>query len=382
MVHSAGFHLGADSQRSTCGSIFTGRNTIYAMLAICGMLIAGRIKVSQFYHSRSWFNPLFGLTLLSLGLVAMTLVPGLGRSVNGATRWLYLGPRAWGLSFQPSELVKWVLVLSIAWWCSRRHDVMHRFTVGLLTPLLLLIVACGLIVIEDLGTAVLIATVGFCMLLAGGAKWWQLACIAPLGLATIVAAIIQSPYRLSRLIAFVDPWSDPTGAGYHPIQSMMAFAQGGIKGLGLGMSIQKYYLPEDTTDFLFPIICEELGFAGAVLIVVFLIVILWTALSILRNTRDVFCRLVILGVILTFGLQAVLNIAVVTVMVPTKGIALPLISAGGTGWILTAFALGMVAAVDNADYYGLADNELQPSGQLFTDAGDAACRPIATGGIR
>ncbi len=348
MVHSAGFAIHADQPQTGLSGMLTSRHMIYAVLAVLGMLVAGRINVSRFSRCRSWCNPLFLLIALSLLLAALTFVPGFGRSVNGATRWLYLGPRSWGISFQPSELVKWVMVPAIAWWCTKYSVRMHRFGQGLMVPLSLLALACGLIVIEDLGTAVLIAAVGGCLLLAGGARWWQLVLITPPGLAAVAASIMNSPYRLNRLTAFLDPWSDPAGAGYHPIQSMMAFAQGGLHGTGLGMSVQKYYLPEDTTDFLFPIICEELGFAGAVLIVLFLLTILWTSFSVLRNCRDPFSRLVVLGVMLTFGLQSVMNIAVVTVMVPTKGIALPLISAGGTGWIMTAFALGLVTAVDHA----------------------------------
>ncbi len=129
---------------------------------------------------------------------------------------------------------------------------------------------------------------------------------------------------------------------------MVAFAQGGVSGSGLGQSVQKYYIPEDTTDFVFPIIAEELGFGGAVLVVGLFLAILWVGLGIAKDTQDTFGRLVALGVLLTVGLQAVINLAVVTVVVPTKGIALPLISAGGTGWIFTAFALGLVASLDNA----------------------------------
>ena len=139
---------------------------------------------------------------------------------------------------------------------------------------------------------------------------------------------------------------------------MLAIAQGGLFGGGLGNGIQKFgYLPEDTTDFIFAIICEELGIMGAALIVVLYLVLLWIGLSIVKDCKDTFSRLVGLGVLLTVGLQALINIAVVTVVVPTKGIALPLISAGGTGWIMTAFAIGLVAALDNANRMG---EEIEP----------------------
>ena len=339
-------------------SMLGGRNTAYALIALGVMAAAAWIDVRKLFLTRGWVNPLWLVLLMSLGLAALTLVPGMGRSVNGASRWLYLGPRGWGVSFQPSELVKWTMLLAIAWWCARRRGVMHRFWHGLLPVLLLLAVACGLIIIEDLGTAVLIGLVAVCVLYAGGARLWQLALLMIPALIGVVSLIVTSPYRFRRLLAFLDPWADPQGAGYHPIQSMLAIAQGGLTGRGLGNGVQKFgYLPEDTTDFIFAVICEELGVAGATLVVCLYLTILWIGLGIVRDCRDTFSRLVGLGVLLTIGFQAAINIAVVTVVIPTKGIALPLISSGGTGWIMTALALGLLAALDNANHL---DEETDP----------------------
>lgn len=372
MTHSAGMRIGgvADPMlwgegpepvagwgiRTALGSL-VGRNVLYAALAAGAMFFASRVNVRQMFVFRGLRNPLFLITLLSLGLSAATLVPGWGKSVNGASRWLQIGPSGMGFSFQPSELVKWVMILTLAWWCARRRGVMHRFAHGLLPPLVLTALACGMIVIEDLGTAMLIGLVAVCMLLAGGARLWQLLLWVPPATAVLVTAIVYSPYRVQRILTFLDPWADPAGAGYHPIQSMLAFAQGGLWGVGLGNSVQKYHLPEDTTDFIFPILAEELGLPGAGTVILLYIAVLWVGLGIVKDCRDVFGRLVGLGVLLTMGLQATVNLAVVTVVAPTKGIALPLISAGGTGWVLTAFALGLVAALDNANYLEWVDEE-------------------------
>ena len=355
MVHSAGANvgqMGTDADGWLAGMLapVMSRQGVYALLAIGVMLAASRVDVRQLFRARGLTNPLWMVVLLSLGAVALTFVPGVGREVNGAVRWLPLGPRDWGLTFQPSELVKWVLIVAVAWWCARRRGVMHRFWHGLVPPLVLLAAACGLVVVEDLGTAALIGGVGTVMLIAGGARIWQMALFIPPALAGMVAAIIYEPYRVQRLLAFLDPWKDMDGAGYHPIQSMLALAHGGLTGAGLGHGVQKFgYVPEDTTDFIFAIICEEMGFAGAALVIALYLTILWTGLGILRDCRDVYGRLVALGVMLTIGLQATINLAVVTVMLPTKGIALPLVSAGGTGWVLTAFSLGLLAALDNAN---------------------------------
>ncbi len=327
---------------------YVNKNLVCAILAVCAMLAGARVDLMGLFRSRSWVSPVWVAMLLALGLCALTLVPGMGRSANGASRWLTIGPAGGGVSFQPSELMKWALIIALAWYCTRRRGVMGRFWWGLLPGLVLTAVAAGVVVIEDLGTGALIAAGAVLVLIAGGAKLWHLGLMVPPAVAGLVFAIVQEPYRMRRLTAFMDPWADAQGTGYHPIQSMLAFAQGGVSGSGLGGSVQKYHIPEDTTDFIFPILCEELGLGGAALVVGLFIAMLWIGLGIVRDSEDTFGRLVGVGVLFTIGMQAVINIAVVTVVVPTKGIALPFVSMGGTGWVFTGFALGLVASLDNA----------------------------------
>jgi cell division protein FtsW len=370
MVHSAGSVVGGpegavvDSTFGPAGpwSMFATRTSLYAGLAIVVMLVASRLNVRQLFTARGLGNPLLVALMAALTLQGLTLVPGFGHEVNGAHRWLKFGP----ITFQPSELVKWVMVFAVAWWCARRAGVMHKLGAGALPGLVLIALACGLVVDQDLGTAVLIGLVAVVVLIAGGMRLWVLAPVVVVGGAGIVAAIFAAPYRMKRLMIFRDPWVDPQGAGYHPIQSQLAFAEGGVSGSGLGHSIQKYYIPEDTTDFIFPVLTEELGLAGAALVIGLFLTILWVGLGIVRDSKDTFSRLVGLGVITTLGVQAAINLAVVTVVVPTKGIALPLVSSGGTGWIMTAGALGILAAIDNAT--ALEESELSSD---FTDDTDS-----------
>ena len=162
----------------------------------------------------------------------------------------------------------------------------------------------------------------------------------------LAAATVSSPYRLDRWRAWVDPYQDPQGIGYHVIQSMTTVAGGGLAGRGLGNGVQKFgYLPEDTTDFIFAVICEEMGLVGATVVVSLFGGLLLCGWSIIRRCDDPFRRLLGLGILLTLGLQALINLAVVTGLAPTKGIALPLVSAGGTGWVLTAFSLGLLVSM-------------------------------------
>jgi len=345
MVASAGMSIAGEPV--TIASLLTGRTAIYAVLAVVAMVLVGGYDLRRLAARRGFANPALWLLLLAVALCALALVPGLGRNVNGASRWLYIGPTSWNFSFQPSELAKWAMVIALAWWGARQADRMRSFTRGLLPALLMLAVVCGLIVKEDLGTATLIGVVGLGVLIAAGARLWHILVLLPAAAAAVVAFIVTSPYRMRRITAFLDPWADPEDTGYHLIQSLIAIAGGGPTGRGLGNGVQKFgYLPEDTTDFIFAVVCEELGLAGAVLIVALYVALLLIGLAIVRECRHAFGRLLGLGILLTIGLQALLNIAVVTGMVPTKGIALPLLSSGGTGWVLTASAIGLLTALD------------------------------------
>lgn len=344
MVHSAEMSVG--SSGGGILAILTSRHAMFAMVAVVVMLIASRINIRHAMNTPMIANPVLWALGVSLVLCGLTFVPEISGRINGARRWVKIG----SLMFQPSELVKWIMIIALAWWCARRVDGVRRFWSGLVPALALVAVACALIVIEDLGTAALVATISMIVLLAGGARWWQMGMMFPPAAAALVVAVIQSPYRVARLTTFMHPYEDPEGRGYQAIQSMLAIANGGVSGRGIGNGVQKHgYLPADTSDFIFANICAEMGLAGAALVVFLYMTILWCGIGIVRGSRDMFGRLIVMGIVLTVGLQAVINLAVVTVLVPTKGIALPLMSAGGTGWIMTAFALGLVAGLDTSN---------------------------------
>lgn len=286
-------------------------------------------------------------TLFLLAVVATVYVPGIAAPKNNSHRWIEIsisGGRP--ISVQPSEIAKWGMVFLLAVVLTRRWNLMGRFFVGPL-PLLAALGAVVLLVgIEDFGTAALIACVGGVLLLAGGMRIWQAAMLAPVGIGAMAYLVIKEPYRVRRLTTFMDPFHDPQGAGYHMIQSMTTIAGGGPFGRGLGNGLQKFgYLPEQTTDFLFAVLCEEMGLAGAALVVSLYLGILGASMLILLREKSLVCRLAVIGVAATLGGQAVINIAVVTGWAPTKGIPLPLISAGGTGWLMTSFSLGAIISI-------------------------------------
>ncbi|MDX2131811.1 MAG: putative peptidoglycan glycosyltransferase FtsW [Planctomycetota bacterium] len=378
MVNSADMRVASPSGENvapaiTAESILLSRSTIYMALALGAMCIGAMLPVRRFAESldaggaaSGFFAPARlggheggvlspaarGLLIASLALVAvcaLVYVPGLSKEINGARRWLRLPVPGLGdaLSVQPSEIAKWGMVGLLAWYGAAAAPRIHRFWGGLVPALLCIGGVSALIVKEDLGTGVLIAGVSSLVLIAAGARLWQFMIFAPLAVAGVVFAILTSDYRVKRILAFVDPYADPQGIGYHTIQSLIAIANGEGWGRGLGHGLQKFgYLPEDRTDFIFPIICEELGIAGAGVVCLLFAALMACGWSIVRREPLAALRLFAFGVIATIGLQAVINLAVVTGLAPTKGIALPLLSSGGTGWILTSFCLGLVISIE------------------------------------
>jgi cell division protein FtsW len=340
------------AQSLTFAGILGTRTFAYFVLSVLLLGVAAFLPVravASWVESRPsglWS----GTAVLALGTVVLLMicglvyVPGIARMVNGSRRWVNLGP---GLGFQPSEIAKWGMVALMSLYAARKARGMERFWSGLIPGLVAAGAVAGLILLEDLGTGAIIGVVAGILLLAGGAKVRHVAMLSPLPVLALAGAIITSPYRVQRLLAFRDPYADPEGIGYHTIQSLLAVAGGEGFGRGLGFGIQKMgYLPEDRTDFLFAVVCEELGIAGAGLVVALFLSLVWAGYTVLGRERSPLLRLVTLGIVATVGLQAAINMMVVTALAPTKGIALPLVSSGGTGWMLTAFSLGLLVSID------------------------------------
>ncbi|CAN5455138.1 putative lipid II flippase FtsW [soil metagenome] len=320
------------------------RHAMFALVALATFFIVGRFDYSPLAERRGsiFRSP----ALWGIGVAAFTclivLIPHIGLSVNGARRWLPLGIT----QVQPSELAKWASVLFLAWWLTQRPVNLDKFWSGFIVTLVPIGALCLLIVIQDFGTAALIALCSITMLLVGRVKLWHLAVVIPPALGVAFWFVAHKEYRWRRMTAFVDPWAAPQGEGYHMIQSLLSFATGGVTGRGLGNGIQKLgYLPEDTTDFIFAVICEELGLFGALLTVALYLGILYVAWQVVQQKRDSFGRMLAFGIGSMIGLQATINIAVATVSVPTKGLSLPLVSAGGSGLVITCAALGLLYSV-------------------------------------
>lgn len=330
------------------------RQLAFVTAGLAAMLLAARVPYHIWFAARgrmALIPLLFGM--ITLGLV---FVPGIGVEVNGARRWISI-PGV-GLQFQPSEVVKVALPIFLASWLVYRRDI-RRFWRGLL-PVALVIGFCTAAVgIEDFGTAALMAAVAGAMLIVAGARWWHLAIMAMPAIPGFLWLIVSRPHRIERLKIFLDPWADPEGSGYQIIQSLCTIASGGWWGRGLGGGFVKGYLPQAHNDFIFAVICEELGIVGAIAVIGLFIAFMWQCRGVLVRCISPAGRLLAFGIAMTLGLQAALNIAVVTSSVPTKGISLPLVSAGGTGAIVLGAVVGLLA---NLARKGTCDEELEKVG--------------------
>ena len=333
MVYSAS-SVAAQAQYRD-GAFFLKRQVLYTIIGLAAMSVAWKVHYARL---RRWTVPLLALTVLA---VIVVLFPHIGRVAGGARRWLPLGGV---FNFQPAELAKLGLILYLSNFLANRGTRVRQFIPGLVPPLLvLLILAVAILKQPDLGSVLILAMIAGVMLCVGGARLVHLLAIGCAAVPAVIAVVLHESYRSSRLLAFLDPWKDPQGTGFHIIQSLLALGSGGLTGLGLGHSTQKFfYLPERHTDFIFAIIGEELGLAGAgAVIVLFALIAVW-GFRIASRLPDRY------GILLTTGLttmlvgQAALNIGVVTGAVPITGVPLPFISFGGSSLVSNYLAIGML----------------------------------------
>lgn len=281
--------------------------------------------------------------LIGSFILLLLLFAGFGHAAKGAVRWLDFGP----LRFQPSEIMKLSLVLYLAVFLSERQRLMGSFRRGFLPPIGMMAAACLLILKQpDLGTALTIVGTTFVMLWAAGTKISHLATVGAAAVGLVVVAIISAPYRMERVLSYLDPWQDALGDGFQAVQSQLAIGSGGLIGVGLSASKAKeFYLPERHTDFIFAIICEETGFIGGMVIIALFLFLIWRGLKVAQSCPDVFSSLLAVGITAMVGFQAILNLGVVTGALPVTGVTLPLISYGGSSLIFTLAGIGLLLNV-------------------------------------
>ena len=311
---------------------------------LLGVLLIVALRFSRLEWWDRLSKPFLLLSMLSLIVV---LLPGIGVNVNGSTRWMAMG----GVRVQPAELAKVFMVVYVASYLIRKHDTLSEFTHGIaMVGTVMVAVAILLLLQPDFGSVVVISLTVMAMLFLGGVRLWHfMLCVVFVATALAILVWIE-PYRLQRIMSFLNPWSDPFDTGFQLIQALIAFGRGEWLGVGLGASIQKlYYLPHASNDFLLAVIAEELGFIGVVVVVVLFTALLWRAFVIARRAERIgmhFAARLAEGIGLLLAVQAMINMGVNMGLLPTKGLTLPLMSYGGSSLLATCLSLVVLFAVE------------------------------------
>jgi cell division protein FtsW len=318
---------------------FVKRQGMYALLGV-GVLVAGR---SVDYHLyKRWVYWLLLLALIGLVLV---FIPGLGARVRGAARWVRVG----SLTLQPSEFAKLAMVIFLAYSLSRKQEKMKYFAIGFLPHMVVAGLFIALIGKEpDFGTALTLTGIVFIMLLVGGTRLTYILISFCLGAPLAVIMVLRDPKKFSRVLSFLDPWKYGQDVGYQLKQSLLAIGSGGLMGMGPGQSRAKlFYLPDAHTDFILSIFSEELGFVGILLILALFTLLVYRGIRVALRAPDAFGSYLALGLTLLIGLQACINMGVVSGLLPTKGLSLPFLSYGGSSLLVNLLSVGILLNISS-----------------------------------
>ncbi|MEH0875007.1 cell division protein FtsW [Pectobacterium cacticida] len=337
MVTSASMPVG--QRLASDPFLFAKRDAIYLGLAFGLSLITLRIPMEIWQR----YSPV----LLLVAMVMLLVVLVVGSSVNGASRWISLGP----LRIQPAELSKLALFCYLSSYMVRKVEEVRNNFWGFCKPMGVMVVLAVLLLAQpDLGTVVVLFVTTLAMLFLAGAKLWQFLAIIGCGMFAVGLLIVAEPYRIRRVTSFLDPWDDPFGSGYQLTQSLMAFGRGEFWGQGLGNSIQKLeYLPEAHTDFIFSILGEELGYIGVVLALLMIFFVAFRAMSIGKRALEInqrFSGFLACSIGVWFSFQTLVNVGAAAGMLPTKGLTLPLISYGGSSLLIMSTAIVLLLRID------------------------------------
>lgn len=322
---------------------FAKRQLLFAGLGVCAMFVIMNI---DYWTWRKWSK---SLIIICFVLLVLVLVPGVGMTRNGSTSWIGVG----AFSIQPSEFMKLAMIAFLSKYLADNQKKITSFKKGLMPSLGLVFLAFGIIMLQpDLGTGTVMVGTCIVMIFVAGARISHFAYLGLVGVAGFVALVASAPYRIKRITSFLDPWEDPLGSGFQVIQSLYAIGPGGLLGMGLGQSRQKFfYLPEPQTDFIFAILAEELGFIGGSIVLILFALLLWRGVRIALGAPDLYGSFLSIGVISMVAIQVMINIGVVTNLIPVTGITLPFLSYGGSSLTLMLAAVGVLLNVSRHSRY-------------------------------
>ena len=352
MVYSASFVVAHNEFNDD--AYFLIRQLMWIAAGSVGLLIAAAVDY------RRWRALSLPIMFLCIAMLVLVLVPGIGSSSYGAVRWIKLGP----LQIQPSEIAKLAMTLYLADWLARRGRIVSELRKGLLPFAVIVGIIAALVAVQpDLGTTAIIIAVAGCLFFVGGANLLHIAVVGASGIGVGLLYLAHlSGYQLERIRAFLDPWSDIQGSGWHTAQGLIALGSGGLFGSGLGNSLQKYYwVPNAHTDAIFAIIGEELGLIGCVGVLALFAVVAWRGFLIAWRGPDLFARLFATGLTCMLTIQTLVNIAVVTNSLPYTGVTLPLVSFGGSSTVISLVAVGLLLNISRTPAGVVGDVEDEPA---------------------
>jgi len=342
MVYSSSIAM-AEAEKMTGYRMyyFLQRHAIYLVLGVIAAFVAFQVPIAIWQK----FAP--ALFIIGGFLLVIVLIPGVGREVNGSRRWISLG----FITMQPSELMKFFAVLYAADYTVRKAAFMHDFKKGFLPMAAVMVFVSAMLLREpDFGALVVITAIAMAILFLGGLNWRVFAGLIVLLAGAFVVLIISSPYRLQRIVGFMDPWADAYGKGYQLSHSLIAFGRGEWFGVGLGGSVEKlFYLPEAHTDFLLAVVAEELGLVGVFIVIALFAFLIYRAFMVGREAmmrEKYFAALVAQGIGVWLSVQAFINMGVNMGLLPTKGLTLPFLSYGGSGIIVNCLAVAVLLRID------------------------------------
>lgn len=322
---------------------FAKRQMLFAGVGILAMFFIMNI---DYWTWRTWAK---ALIIICFVLLILVLIPGVGNVRNGSRSWIGIG----AFSVQPSEFMKLAMIAFLAKFLSERQKFITSFKKGLAPSLGFVFLAFGMIMLQpDLGTGTVMVGTCIVMIFIAGARISHFVMLGLIGVAAFAALVVSAPYRIKRITSFLDPWQDPLGSGFQIIQSLFAIGPGGLFGLGLGESRQKFfYLPEPQTDFIFAILAEELGFIGGSFILLLFSLLLWRGVRIALGAPDLYGSFLAVGIIAMVAIQVMINIGVVTGLMPVTGITLPFLSYGGSSLTLMLMAIGVLLNISRYSRY-------------------------------
>lgn len=332
MVYSAGSAIAIKKYGNDL--YFLIKQSAVAVLGLIAMLIFRKIPY-EYYRKYAYL-----FLIAAIGLLVAVKFTSLGIKVNGAQRWMQFG----GVRFQPSEFARVALVIFMAYSLTKKQDRIQSFYIGFVPHVFFLAIIAGLIALQpDFGSVVILAAITWVMMYVAGVRVTYLVASVGALLPFAYVYMMSAPYRTERVLAFLRPWEHASDQAYQIVHSLMAFGTGGIWGTGIGKGLQKlFYLPEPHTDFIFSVIGEELGLVGVLCILFLYVLIMWSGLSIAKNTYDLFGSYLAMGITAALGLQVCINLGVSLGLVPTKGLPLPFLSYGGTSLLVSMISIGIL----------------------------------------